>query len=75
MAVLKKHLTPIGRHGTIHKHAGKGSEQAQLPDRRALSKLNHSPQSINDYAKATPMPQPMPMPMPGGGGGGFGNGM
>ena len=62
MAVLKKHLTPIGKKGPIIKHAGKGSKAFSPP----------AQPSINDYSKQTPMANPAPdapdapaMPMPG----------
>jgi hypothetical protein len=60
--VFKKHLTPIGRGGIV-KHAGKGSSQATLPNRRALTQLQTNPNAtINDYSKATP-PAPAGQPM------------
>lgn len=78
MAVLKKHLTPFHKGGAIHKHNGnKGSEQAPMPNRSELTALQKpATNSINDYAKASPMPQPMP-PAPDGLGSGdwSGNGM
>lgn len=78
MAVLKKHLTPFHKGGAIHKHNGnKGSEQAPLPNRGELSALQKpATNSINDYAKASPMPQPMPASTDGLGSGDWGgNGM
>lgn len=62
MAVLKKHLTPLTKGGTITKHKGKGS-------RASLSGAGPSDgvtggdsfsRSINDYAKQTPMANPTP---------------
>lgn len=82
MAVLKKHLTPFHKGGAIHKHNGnKGSEQAPMPNRSELTALQKpATNSINDYAKATPMPggQPNPTapgPMGLGSGDWAGNGM
>jgi hypothetical protein len=49
MAVLKKHLTPLTKGGSIVKHAGKGSKPFAP---------NYNSASINDYAKSTPMANP-----------------
>lgn len=65
--MFKKDLTPIGR-GGITKHAGKGSQAADMPSRRALTALASAPNAgLNDYAKATPMAQPAPLPPTGPG--------
>lgn len=73
MAPFKKNLTPLSKGGAIHKHAGKGSQMAPMPNRSAISALaNPATNSINNYAKAAPMPQPSPSP-PGGGGLGSGD--
>lgn len=55
--MFKKHMTPIGIHrpGTLHTHAGKGAMESTLPSRGALNTLVGSPQSPNNYAKASPM--------------------
>jgi len=59
MAPFKKDLTPLSKGGAIHKHQGKGSQQASMPDRNQISQLaKPAGQSINDFAKATPMAQP-----------------
>jgi len=60
MPVLKKNLTPLRPRGQIDKHAGKGSEQAPLPNRNELSKLTRNPaaNSLNDYGKASPVTPP-----------------
>jgi len=59
--MLKKHMVPMGRHGQVVKHRGKGSQQAAMPDRDQINGLARGPMnSINDYAKATPMPTPVP---------------
>ena len=64
--VWKNQLTPLSKGGAIHKHKGKGSEQAPMPNRNTLTALqNPATNSINNYAKAAPMPQPMP-PSTGG---------
>lgn len=63
----------------VHKHAGKGSSMAPLPDRNTLSRLQKpASQSLNDYAKATPMGNPSAgdaPAMPDGLGSGFGGGI
>lgn len=76
MAPFKKDLTPIGK-GGVQKHAGKGSAMASMPDRNQISQLaKPAGQSINNYAKATPMPQPAPADAGGLGSGSWaGNGM
>lgn len=46
---------------------GKGSQQAPMPDRGQIGQLARGPMNtINDYAKATPMAQPVPQPPEGG---------
>jgi hypothetical protein len=76
MSVFKKDLTPLSKGGAIHKHAGKGSEMASMPDRGQIGKLAKGPGTINDYAKATPLPTPSPAAVPGIGSGSWpGNGM
>jgi hypothetical protein len=58
--VFKKDLTPLSKRGPITKHVGKGSTEAQLPQRGALNNLTKgSPlaRSMNNYAKATPGPE------------------
>ena len=75
--VFKQQLTPLSKGGAITKHKGKGSQQTAMPDRNEISALaKPQNQSINNYAKASPMPQPMP-PQAGGLGSGnwSGNGM
>jgi hypothetical protein len=56
--MFKKHMTPLQPHtkkGSLHSHVGKGAMESQLPQRGALNTLVGSPQSPNNYAKATPM--------------------
>lgn len=74
---LKKHLTPLGKGGQITKQNGKGSEMATMPNRNTLAALQKpASQSINDYAKATPMASPTAGAPDGLGSGGWaGNGM
>lgn len=63
MPVFKKHLTPISKGGAVHKHEGKGSQMAALPDRRAITALAQAPGAgLNDFSKATPMANPAPTP-------------
>lgn len=65
--VFKQNLTPLSKKGPVHKHKGKGSEQAPMPNRNELTSLSKpAGQSINDYAKATPMAQPQPDPSTSG---------
>lgn len=65
--MLKQHMTPLTKKGQVHKHKGKGSEQAAMPDRGEIGKLARGPMnSINDYAKATPMARPLPSTQEGG---------
>ena len=54
MAVLKRHLTPIGKGGKIIKHAQKGATQQTLPN----SASGGFSSNMNDYAQATPMANP-----------------
>lgn len=43
----------------VTKHHGKGSSMAPMPDRNTLAKLQKpAGQSMNDYAKATPLGNP-----------------
>jgi hypothetical protein len=67
--MLKKHMFPLSKKGTLHAHKGKGSQQVPMPSRHEVQSLARGPMnSINDYSKATPMPQssqpagPMPPP-------------
>lgn len=65
--VFKQDLTPLKKGGEIHKQKGKGSAAAPMPQRNQLQKLQKSPtNTINDYAKATPMAQPQPDPATAG---------
>lgn len=61
MALRKKHLTSIGRHGRIHMQRGKGATEEHLPSRSAMDTLT-SPltggRTMNNYAKSTPMGAP-----------------
>ena len=57
MAVFKKDLTAIGRGGVI-KHVGKGSREHVSPPRFPPRNTNPGANTMNDYAKATPMAQP-----------------
>ena len=80
MAPFKKDLPPLTKHGTVTKHAGKGSSMASMPNRGTLAGLQKpAGQSINNYAKATPMPQGQPDASAGveglGSGNWAGNGM
>lgn len=76
MPVFQKDLTSIGK-GGVKKHAGKGSAVANMPDRDQIAQLaKPAGQTINNYAKASPMPQPAPAAAGGLGSGDWaGNGM
>ena len=57
--VLKRHLTPIGRRGSIHKFTGKGATEQTLPSQDALNTLTQGDplqRTMQNYAKATPGP-------------------
>ena len=59
----KREMFALTKGGSTVKHKGKGSNQAPMPDRRMLSGLAlPGTNSMNDYAKATPMAQPAPVP-------------
>lgn len=81
MAPFKKDLTPLSKGGAVHKHKGKGSEQATMPNRNTLTALQKpATNTINNYAKATPMPSGQtdpgaPAPIGLGTGNWAGNGM
>jgi len=56
--VFQKDLTPLGKGGAVKKHKGKGSSQAPMASRDQIKSLSRPPtNTMNDYAKATPMPQ------------------
>lgn len=46
--------------GQVHKHAGKGASATSMPLRHDLQQLNRNPaaNTMNDYAKASPVSQP-----------------
>jgi hypothetical protein len=59
MAPFKKNLTPLSKGGQVIKHKGKGSQVTDLPDRRQITGLaTPAGNSINDYAKVTPLANP-----------------
>jgi hypothetical protein len=70
--VFKQNLTAIGK-GGITKHKGKGSQMADMPNRNAVSQLAApTGNTMNNYAKATPLadsPSPQPGDMSGLGSG------
>ena len=54
--MFKKHMTPLSKGGQTTVHAGKGSQQAPMPSRKAIKALQTPPaNSINNYAKNTPL--------------------
>lgn len=55
--MFKKHMTPLGKAGKLVKHAGKGSNEQQLPSRGAMQTLTSgdpAQRTMQDYAKMTP---------------------
>ncbi len=63
--MFKHQMTPLTKGGKATVHKGKGSQMAPMPSRGEINGLAKGPgQSMNDYAKATPMPMPPPG-MPG----------
>lgn len=54
MAVLKKHLTALGKGGKVIKHTGKGATEQRLPN----SASGGFSSNMNDYAAATPLASP-----------------
>ena len=65
--VFKNQLTALSKGGSVTKHKGKGSQMTGMPDRNQISSLaKPASQSVNDYAKATPMAQPQPDPSTSG---------
>ncbi len=66
--MFKRHMTPLTKGGSLVAHKGKGSQQASAPDREQISQLARGPlNSMNDYAKSTPMAQPSATPDTEGG--------
>lgn len=58
--MMKHQMTPLTKGGTRTVHAGKGSQQAPMGMRQAITgsgALNPGA-GMNNYAKATPMPGP-----------------
>jgi hypothetical protein len=73
--VFKQDLTPLSKKGSITKHKGKGSQSAPMPNRNQLRSLQKAPtNTINDYAKASPVPQAPNDPTSGAGAVGLGSG-
>jgi hypothetical protein len=63
--VFKQNLTPIGK-GSITKHKGKGSQMADMPNKQAVSQLAQpTGNTMNNYAKATPLASPSAPPTGG----------
>lgn len=57
--MLKKHMTPLTKHGTLHNKPGKDVLSTAMP-----SAANGGPANMQTYAKATPMANPQPAPAP-----------
>ena len=60
--MFKKHMTALTKGGQMVSNAGKGSQQAPLPQRGTLNSLANPNTSINNYAKASPISQPAGVP-------------
>ena len=66
--MLKKHMIAGPKTKKVS-HRGKGSQMASMPDRSQIASLARpGAQSLNDYAKATPMAQSVPPTIPEEGG-------
>ncbi len=65
--MFKRKLKPLTKGGQTTQHVGKGSQMASMPARSEIASLAKGPMNtMNDYAKATPMAEPSPSPMEGG---------
>jgi hypothetical protein len=73
MPMMPNQMTPLSKGGARTVHAGKGSKQAPMAARAAITQRPGTmPPTMNNYAKATPMANPAPAaPMPGLGSGAF----
>lgn len=71
MAMQRHQMTPLSKGGTRTVHAGKGSRQAPMAARHAITNPPGVAPTINNYAKATPAANPQPNPVPGLGSGVF----
>lgn len=71
--MMRHQMTPLSHGGARTVHAGKGSRQAPMAARQAVTQPPGAPPTMNNYAKATPAaaPQPMPSANPGLGSGVF----
>lgn len=58
--MMKNQMTPLTKGGTRTVHAGKGSQQAPMAMRQAItgSGVLNPGAGINNYAKSTPLPGP-----------------
>lgn len=70
MPFNRNQMTPLSKGGARTVHAGKGSKQAPMPARAAVTNAPPGSAMLNNYAKATPMAQPSPAAPPLGGMGG-----
>lgn len=70
MPFNRNQMTPLSKGGARTAHAGKGSKQAPMAARTAVTQAPGSPPpTMNNYAKATPMASPAPNAPPLGMGG------
>ncbi len=60
--MFKHQMKPLSKGGQTTVHAGKGSQQAPLPNRGTLNALASPNSSMNNYAKASPISQPAGVP-------------
>jgi hypothetical protein len=63
MPINRNQMTPLSKGGARTVHAGKGSMQAPMAARAALTNAPPTGPTLNNYAKATPMANPQPAPM------------
>lgn len=72
MAFNRNQMTPLSQGGARTAHTGKGSKQAPMAARHAVTQApGMAPPTMNNYAKATPMANPQPSVGPFSGGGGM----
>jgi hypothetical protein len=64
--MLKKHMTPLSKHGTLH-------NEGKTPTSGTLNAARGGMSNFQNYQKATPMPQGPQTPAPAPDGLGTGN--
>lgn len=61
--MFKKDMTPLSKKGQLVKHNGKGAQAFAPRFANPMRNSNPGSDTINDYAKATPMAQPEISPL------------